>query len=372
MERRFGCSSAYSLGVEEEFQILDEESLALVPKVDDILRALGSAGAEERVHGELFQSVVETSTGIARCTGEAVDELRELRGRLRDIAAAHGALIAAAGTHPFSLPEDQRVTDRPRYTGIRESMRWVTERGIVFGLHVHVGVDSAAKAIACANGLRLHLPELLALSANSPFWGGRATGLASTRTKIFDGFPRSGIPPAFESFEDFERLVERGTRTGSFPDYTYLWWDVRPHPRLGTVELRVCDAQTRLASVAVVVALVQALVATLGDGFERGERPRAEPTLLLEENKWRATRDGLRARLIDLSADREVTAREAILGLAERSRPAAERLGSARELDGVHELVERGGGADEQERLYAHTGSLLTVARWLADATCPG
>jgi carboxylate-amine ligase len=372
MEARFGCSSPHSVGVEEEFQILDGQNLGLAPRADDILRALGTPAAGEHVQRELYQSVVETSTGIARCVAEAVDELSDLRGRLRDIAAEQGALIAAAGAHPFSLPEDQQVTDRPRYAGIRESMRWVTERGIVSGLHVHVGVDSAEKAIACANGLRLHLPEFLALSANSPFWGGRATGLASARAKIFEGFPRSGIPPAFASFEEFERLVERGVRTGSFPDYTYLWWDVRPHPRIGTVELRICDAQTRLSNVAVVVALAQSLVATLGDRFERGERPRPEPDLFLEENKWQATRDGLDARLIDLASDSRVAARDAVLALAEQCRPKAKELGCDRELDGIDALLERGGGADEQRRLYAHTGSLLTVARWLADETVSG
>ena len=261
------------------------------------------------------------------------------------------------------------MTEEPRYQDLIQSMRWVAERELIFGLHVHVGLDSPEKAIACANGLRTHLPELLALSANSPFWQGRSTGLASTRVKIFEPFPRAGLPPAFASYEEFELLVDRGIKTNSFDDYTYIWWDLRPHPRLGTIELRICDAQTRMDSVAAIVALTQSLVATLAAAFDKGEPPETEQITLIAENKWRAARDGLGAKLIDFANDTERPAPEAIRELVERSRPAAEDLGCAAELDLVEALLERGTGADEQLAIYEESGSLLAVAERLASET---
>jgi carboxylate-amine ligase len=239
----------------------------------------------------------------------------------------------------------------------------------VFGLHIHVGVDSAAKAVACANALRGVLAELLALSANSPFWQGHATRLASSRAKVFESFPRSGIPPAFASFQELEELIERGMRTHCFPDYTYIWWDVRAHPRLGTVELRVCDAQTRIESVGALAALTQSLVATFGEEFDRGEHSRPQPAMLLEENKWRATRDGLGATLIDLERDAERSAPEAIRAVAERGRQAARRLSCEHELQEIELILARGGGADEQLQVYEETGDIRAVAAWLARET---
>jgi glutamate---cysteine ligase / carboxylate-amine ligase len=306
---------------------------------------------------------------VAATVGEAIADLRDLRGQLRDAAGERNAVIASAGTHPFSRYEHQEVTDEPRYVDLIESMRWIAERELIFGLHVHVGLDSPDKAIACANGLRTYLPELLALSANSPFWQGRATGLASTRVKVFEPFPRAGLPPAFASYEEFELLVDRGIKTNSFEDYTYIWWDLRPHPRLGTIEVRICDAQTRIDSVAAITALTQALVATMAADYDRGEPPATEPITLIAENKWRAARDGLDAKLIDLGNDTERPARDAIGELVELSREAAGELGCAAELDLVEGLLERGTGADEQLRIYGESESLLAVAEWLAAET---
>jgi glutamate---cysteine ligase / carboxylate-amine ligase len=328
-----------------------------------------AASHERRIKAELLQSVVEVATHVAGSVAEAIEDARGLRATLRDAAAERGAVIAAAGTHPFSRWEHQEVTKNERYQELMTEMRWVAEREVIFGLHVHVGLANADQAIAVANGLRTWLPELLALSANSPFWLGRDTGLATTRTKIFETFPRSGLPPAFASFEEFELLVERGVKTGSFPDYTYIWWDLRPHPKLGTIEIRIPDAQTRLESVAGLVALVQSLVATLADGFERGERPQIQPVTLVNENKWRATRDGLNGQLIDLERDEERPAGDAVLALVERAEAVASRLGCREELAEVERLVERGTGADEQRQVYEETGSLLAVAHWLAEQT---
>jgi len=369
LEHAFGKSEPFSLGVEEEFQILNGESYELVSRIDEILLAFEGKATEKQIKAELLQSVVEVATEVAGTVSEAVEDLRGMRARLREVTGETGAVIASAGTHPFSRYEHQEVTDRPRYQDLIESMRWIAERELIFGLHIHVGLDSPDKAIACANGLRTYLPELLALSANSPFWQGRPTGLASTRVKVFEPFPRAGLPPAFGSFEEFELLVERGIKTNSFPDYTYIWWDLRPHPKLGTIEVRVCDAQTRLDSIAGITALVQSLVATFAAEFDEGNRPATEPITLIAENKWRAARYGLGAKLIDFATDTERDAPDAVRALVERAAPAAEELGCARALEEVERILERGSGADEQLRVYEETESLLAVAQWLAEET---
>jgi carboxylate-amine ligase len=335
-----------------------------------VLEAVGEQEAHEgSVKPELLQSVVEVATTVTKSVAEAVEDVRGLRARLRDAAADSNAVIAGAGTHPFSRYEHQEVTDRPRYVELIEAMRWVAERELIFGLHVHIGLDSPDKAIACANAARTFLPELLALSANSPFWHGRKTGLASTRIKVFDSFPRSGLPPSFASFEEFELLVERGVKTNCFEDYTYIWWDLRPHPRFGTIEIRICDAQTRLDSMTAIVALAQSIVASLAADFDEGRRLPVQPVTLVGENKWRASRYGLGAQLIDLENDTERTAPEAVRALADRCEPAAKRLGCSRELEQVEALLERGNGADEQVRVYEETESLLAVAQRLAELT---
>ena len=355
METRFGTSTPYSLGIEEEFQLVDSTTLELVSGIEPILGALHGETVAKRVKPELLQSVVETSTRIAVNVEEAVEDLVDLRSRLSRVASEQGAAIAGAGTHPFSRYEYQDVTDRPRYAELSDSFGWLAARHLVFGLHVHVGMSSAAKAIACADGLRDYLPELLALSANSPFWQGRPTGLASTRAQILEDLPRTGLPPMLGSFANFENLVEHGVRAGCFPDYTHIWWDIRPHPRYGTIEVRICDAQTRVESIAAIAALVQALAATLGSAFECGEMPATSPDILLEENRWRAARDGLEARLIDVAHDTERPVADAIRSLVERCAPAADALGCAEELELVEQiLAERQRGRCAAERLLRH------------------
>jgi carboxylate-amine ligase len=369
VEVNFGRSARFSIGVEEEFQLLSSESYELVSRYDEVAEA---AGPTRQIKPELMKSVLEVATGVALTVPEAIEDARGMRARLLEAAAEGGSLIASAGTHPFSRWEHQEITEKPRYEGLIETMRWVAERELIFGLHVHVGLDSGQQAIAVANGLRTWLPELLALSANSPFWNGRDTGLASTRIKVFDSFPRSGLPPAFASFEEFELVVDRGVKTNSFPDYTFIWWDLRPHPKLGTIEVRICDAQTRLESVSGIVALVQSLVATLASRYDAGRTIPIQPVTLVGENKWRAARYGLDTDLIDLERDEERPAREAVLALAELAAPAAARLGCREELAEVERLCVRGTGADDQRRVEAETGSLLAVAQWLAEETVRG
>jgi glutamate---cysteine ligase / carboxylate-amine ligase len=371
VKTRFGQSTPYSVGIEEEYQIVDGDSLQLVSRVEPILAEFEQDPIRSRIKPELLQSVVEGCTRIGSSVAEAVEDLADVRCRVRQAAAAHDAVIASAGTHPFARYDEQSVTARPRYAELADGLGWLAARQLVFGLHIHIGVSSAAKAIACADGLRSFLPELLALSANSPFWQGRATGIASTRTVIFGSLPRSGPPPVLGSFDAFESLVEEGVGTGCFPDYTRIWWDIRPHPQHGTVEVRVCDAQSRIESVAAIAALVQSLTAQLGSWFDCTAPTVAPPAFVLEENRWRAAHDGLDAALIDIDRDTDRSARAAIRELVERCEPFAEALGCADELERVEHILEHGNGADEQRRVYDETQSLLGVAQMLVDEAVP-
>jgi carboxylate-amine ligase len=334
-----------------------------VPRFDEI----AAEADDERIRQELMTSVLEAATGIHPHVSDAVAEVREIRRRLGDAAGRRGALIASAGTHPFSRWEHQEISETPRYQGVVEELRWVAEQVAIFGLHVHVAVPTADAAATITTAVRTHVPELLALSANSPYWQGHDTGLASTRSKVFETMPRSGLPPTFRSYADFEELVRRGTAAGFFADYTYLWWDVRPHPILGTIELRAFDAQTRVESVAAVAALAQCLVAAFAE-----RPPPPQPRMFVDENKWRAARYGLDAQLVDLSRGTERPARQAIAELVDTAEPAARRLGCADELAEVGRIVERGNGADEQRRVREEAGSLLAVSQWLAEQTIGG
>ena len=263
------------------------------------------------------------------------------------------------------------MTDRPRYTDLAARFGWLIARHMVFGLHIHVGVSSAAKAIACANGLRAYVPELLALSANSPFWQGRQTGLrrparSSSRTCRGTGLPRPSRRTTSSSSSS-----SKASRPAASPTTPISGWDIRPHPRFGTVEVRICDAQTRIENVAAIAALVQALTAKLGSDFECGETAGTPPDILLEENRWRATRDGLSARLIDLEERTERSAADAIRTLVDVCAPAADALGCAEELSLVPQLLARGNGADEQLRVYEEYPDLSEVTRWLGEQTAP-
>src|SRR5579884_1171176 len=371
MDVNYGRSAPFTLGVEEELQLVDATTYDLTSRYAEVFGE--AARHDDRIKPELLQSTVEVATEPVRTVAEAIAEAGELRQRAHEHAEGHGVRVLSAGTHPFSRYEHQDVTEKPRYEELVDALQWAVERQLIFGLHVHVGLESAQQAIAVANALRTWLPELLALSANSPYWHGRDSGLHSTRSKVFDAMPRSGLPPAFASFEEFELLVDRGVRTGSFEDYTFIWWDLRPHPRLGTIEVRICDAQTRLENVAVLVALVQSLAATLADRFDREGVLDTQPVTLIAENKWRAVRHGLGAELVDLERDEQRPARDALRELAELAGPAASRLGCAEELALLEPLLERGDGAGEQRAAAeAGGGSLLAVARWLCEHTVQG
>jgi carboxylate-amine ligase len=356
VEHRF-TGPAYTIGIEEELMILDGESLELTNAVESLLESAPSG----EIKPELMESVLEISTDPCPAVPQAGEQLRSLRRQVTQTAASKGMAIAAAGTHPFAMWEDQRIVARPRYRDLVSALRFVARQELIFGVHVHVGVDGPEKAIHIANGMRVHLPVLLGLSANSPFWRADATGLASTRTPIFRAFPRVGIPPTYDSWEDYERRIEFMVRAGVIEDYTYLWYDIRPHPNFGTVEIRVMDSQTRIEHTIGLAALVQALVKELSEHFDAGKQLSSYPHEMLDENKWLAARHGLDGEVVDLPSSDRISTRALARRLLDRMRPHCEDLGSAGQLDAVEDLLERGNGAARQIVVYEANNDLNEV-----------
>jgi glutamate---cysteine ligase / carboxylate-amine ligase len=328
-ERRFGESAPWTIGIEEELLVLDGRSLALAPRANEIIAA-GPSG-EGQFKQELFASMLEIATGVCASPVDALDQLRELRVAAIRAAKPLGLEIAAAGAHPFSRAADQEVADAPRYRKMVEHLGVTAMRQGVTGLHVHVGMPSADACHLALEGLLPWLPLVLALSANSPFVDGEETGHVSNRAEVLDQLPRSGSPPPCASFEDWESLVEHFVRLGIVKDYTQFWWDVRPHPRLGTIEVRMPDMPTAIERSGTFAALLQALCVTvLDDPPEPGTHA---GRAIYEQNRWSALRFGPRAELVHPLEDRMVPATDLARELVERVRPAAERLGSASLLD---------------------------------------
>lgn len=367
MEHKF-TGSSYTLGIEEELMILDAESLELSNSIEAILES----APEGDVKPELMESVLEVATSPCANTAEAGAELIGLRKQVIQLAQAKGLEIGSAGTHPFAMWEDQRIVARPRYRDLVSALRFVARQEIIFGVHVHVGIDDPDKAIHVTNGMRVHIPVLLALSANSPFWRADMTGLASTRTPIFRAFPRVGVPPAYDGWEDYQRRIEFMVSTRMIEDYTYLWYDVRPHPELGTVEVRVMDAQTRVEHTLGLAALVQSLVRELAEHYDAGERLSHIDHEMLDENKWLAARHGLEGELIDLPTSDRVGTRQLAFRLLERMRGHAQDLGSENELEAIKDLLDRGNGAQRQVVVYEANHDLREVMGEIVQATRVG
>jgi carboxylate-amine ligase len=300
---------------------------------------------------------------------EAGGQLRALRRQVAQTASAKGMAIGSAGTHPYAMWEDQRIVARPRYRDIISALRFVARQELIFGMHVHVGVDGPDKAIHVANGMRVHLPVLLGLSANSPFWRAQATGMASTRTPIFRAFPRVGIPPTYDDWEDYVRRIDFMTRAGVIHDYTYLWHDVRPHPQFGTVEVRVMDSQTHIEHSLGLTALVQAMVKELAEHFDAGHELSDYPYEMLDENKWLAARHGLEGELVDLPSSDRVTTRALARRLIDRMREHCQDLGSAADLEAVEDLLARGNGAARQVVVFEANNDLREVMSEIVTAT---
>ena len=358
----------YTIGIEEELMILDPQSLDLV----DAIERLIDDDDNGAVKPELHECVLEIATRPAADTREAGAELRALRREVRSRAEAHGLTICSAGTHPFARWEDHRISAGERYRDLIDALRFVARQEIIFGLHVHVGIDDPDKAIYVANGMRVHVPILLALSANSPYWRSDATGLASTRVPIFRQFPRIGIPPYYADWADYERRIEFMVETGAIADYTYLWFDVRPHPNLGTVEIRAMDAQTRVEHTLAIAALIQAMVKELAEAFDSGRELRALEHEMLEEDKWLAARHGLFAELIDLPDATRISGFDLARRLHDRLLEHAQDLGSAAELEGIVDLIERGNGAQRQRKVYEANNDFGELVRDLVEASGGG
>jgi carboxylate-amine ligase len=365
MEPNF-TGPSYTIGVEEELMILDGETCNLANQIEDVIEAYDGDGI---VKPELLQSVLEIATEPCQDVGEAGEQLRALRRGVAEAAAGRGLSIGSAGTHPFALWEDQRVSADPRYRHLISALKFIARQEIIFGLHVHVGMDDADKAIHVANGMRVHVPILLALSANSPYWRSEDTGLSSTRMPIFRAFPRVGIPPVYDGWADFESRISFMVDAGVMEDYTYLWYDVRPHPNLGTVEVRAMDAQTHVEHTLALTALIQAMAKELAEHYEAGKQLGHYPYEMLDENKWLAARHGLEGELVDLPERRMVPARELARRLYDRLAGHAQDLGAASELEGILDLIERGTGAHRQRLVYEANHDFGELLREIVEAT---
>ena len=371
LDHAFGRSEPYTLGVEEEYMLLDGESFDLVQHIDTVLAAISGHELETNINAELMQSVLEIATPVCRTAGDVDRELRRLRAYVAGIASEDKLRVGSAGTHPFSLFERQRITARDRYRHLIDQMQYVARRELIFGLHIHVAVDDPEKAIQVVNGLLAHISSLLALSASSPFWRGEATGLSSSRQIVFAAFPRSGPPPRFMDYADYAEVVGQLEKTGCIADYTHIWWDIRLHPRLGTVEIRVCDAVTRVEDAVALAAFCQALVKHYCERYDRGDEIPSYHRILTTENKWLAARYGLEAPVMDLATGRRnrVPVAQLVRRTLRDIEPHARELGSERELEGVREILARGNGADLQRRTFNANRDIVEVVREIADAT---
>ncbi len=360
----------FTVGIEEELMICDAESLELAQAIEVILGDLPE-GLPGEVKPELMQSVLEVATLPCGGVAEAGEQLRTLRRGVREVAARNGLAIGAAGTHPAALYEDQQIVDRPRYKELAAELGWIAEQELIFGTHVHVGVDDAEKAIYVADGMRGYLPLLLGMSTNSPLWRGRKTGMMSSRTPVFRAFPRVGIPPYYGSWEIYSHRVEQMMRGGAIPDYTYLWWDVRPHPNLGTVELRVFDQQTRIEHTIGFAALGQALAHRLAADYDEGVPSIEHPHELIDDNKVRASLVGIEGRLIDFDHGVEVEGELMARGVIDDLSEHAQELGCDQELLGLTDLIERGTGARRQLDWLSEHGDVEGLLREIVAASDP-
>jgi carboxylate-amine ligase len=371
VEHKFGASDPYTLGVEEEYMLLDPQSFDLVQHIETVLDAVQGDELADRINSELMQSVLEIATPVCTTAGDVMRELTTLRGYVRNVARDQGLRVGSAGTHPFSLFERQRITAKDRYHALIDQLQYVARRELIFGMHIHVAVDDPDKAIQVVNALLPHLAPLLAMSASSPFWRGEPTGLASSRQIVFSAFPRSGPPPRFRDYADYAGVVGQLEHTGCIADYTHIWWDIRPHPKWGTIEVRICDAVTRLEDAVAIAAYCQAVVKAICEQYESGAEVPTYHRILTSENKWLAARYGLEAPVMDLATGRRI--RIPLAKLIRRTlreiEPHARELGSERELEGIAELLGRGNSAERQLRVFNANRDITEVVRAIADAT---
>ncbi|MBS4028485.1 MAG: carboxylate-amine ligase [Ignavibacteriales bacterium] len=361
----------FTLGIEEEFQIIDPETRELHSHINEIYEQ-GKMILLENIKPEMHQSVVEVGTNVCRDIHEARREVLQLRSTLAKLAKQNGMRIAAAGTHPFSHWADQKITDHPRYKVIVEDMQDVARANLIFGLHVHVGMDDRSTALQVMNAARYFLPHLLALSTNSPFWLGRNTGFKSFRTKVFERFPRTGIPDYFMSVSEFDDYVKLLIKLNSIDNAKKIWWDIRLHPVFETIEFRVCDIPMRVDETIALAAIIQAITAKLYKLVKSNLGFRLYRRLLLNENKWRAARYGLEGKLIDFGKQEEVDAKSLIVELIQFVDDVVDELGSRNEVNGILKIAEMGTGADRQLEVYRQTNDVRKVVDYIVQETHVG
>ncbi|MDT4896567.1 MAG: glutamate---cysteine ligase / carboxylate-amine ligase [Acidobacteriota bacterium] len=358
----------FTLGIEEEFQIVDPESRELRSHVTEFLDE-GKMILGEQIKPEMIQSMIEVGTGICKNIQEARADISRLRGIISMLARSKGLVIVAASTHPISRWQDQKIFEDERYEVLVQELQSVARSLLIFGLHVHVGMADRERAIHIMNAARYFLPHLLALSTSSPFWMGLNTGLKSYRSEIFKQFPRTDIPDHFDSYSSFERYVQLLVKTKCIDDGKKIWWDVRPHPFFPTLEFRVCDIPTRVDDTIAIAALIQAIVAKLNKLIDKNLGFRLYRRMLVQENKWRAVRWGLDGKMIDFGKQKEVPVRDLILELLEFVDDVLDDLGSRKEVEHIHTILERGTSADEQLQIYRETNDLKVVVDRLIERT---
>lgn len=360
-----------TIGVEEEYQIIDPKTRELQSYITQLLEQ--DHLVLSQIKPELHQSIVEVGTNVCRTPQEVRTELVRLRGGVMEMAARNGYAIAAAGTHPFSNWATQEITPMERYIGTREAMQDLAQQLLIFGTHVHIGIEDREFLIDAANVARYFLPHLLCLSTSSPFWIGRNTGLKSYRSVVFGSFPRSGVPRFLPSWSDYQQYLETLVLTGCIPDGSKIWWDVRPHWKFPTLEFRVCDVCTRVDEAVAIAAILQAIVAKLWRMRRDNITFRVYNSDLIDENKWRAVRYGLSGRLIDFGKQQELPARELIREMIEWFiGDIVDELGSRDEVAHAFRILDEGSSADRQLAVYERTGDLKAVVDHLIAETREG
>ena len=358
-----------TIGIEEEYQIIDPATGELKSYITKILED-GQAILREQIKAELHQSMVEVGTEICQTPADARAELVKLRKAITGLAAQHGLVIAAAGTHPFSKWETQEITPFERYLGVKQDMADLAQQLLIFGTHVHIGIEDRDFLIDAMNVARYFAPHILCLSTSSPFWAGRNTGLKSYRSIIFRHFPRSGIPPLYQNWAEYEGMVDTMSRTRCIPDGTKIWYDVRPNWRYPTLEFRICDVCTKVDEAVCIAAIFQAIIAKLWKLRRDNITFRVYPTELIEENKWRAVRYGLDGKLLDLGKEKEVPVRELIHEMIDWFlRDVIDELGTRKEIEYAYKILEGGSSADRQLKVYDKTNDPRAVTQLLIDET---
>ena len=361
-----------TIGIEEEYQIVDPETRELRSYITEIIEE-GKLILREQIKTELHQAMVEVGSSVCQTPAELRTELVRLRSAIIGLAGKNGLKIVAAGTHPFSSWMTQEITPQERYMGVKQDMQELAQRLLIFGTHVHVGIEDREFLIDAMNVVRYLLPHILCLSTSSPFWMGRTTGLKSYRSIIFRNFPRSGIPRVFQSYEDYNYLVETLVRTNTIPDASKIWWDVRPNSSYPTIEFRICDVCTRVDEAICIAAIFQAIVAKLWKLRRDNLTFRVYPHDLIEENKWRAVRYGLDGKLIDFGKQEERPARELIREMIEWFiGDVIDELGSRKEVEYAYRILQEGSSADRQLATFQRTGDMKAVVDQLIRETSEG